>query len=369
MLRFMTNSPQTRRLRRDLIRIAGVLAVMGMAGTASANGCIVVRPSAPLTVGLVNAHEEVPGRWEFTAAYRYLYSDRHFRGSNEEHERQQNDTDVRNTVHTVDYTLSYRPAGRWRLSASVPWIEASRSSLYEHDRVNRHTIKASGIGDLRLMAYRDMLGELPRNVGGLTLGAGVKLPTGDERATDTAYTVDGPEERPVDQSIQLGDGGTGLILELQAYHRLGSDRTFAFFSGSYLINPQEKNGVRTYRETLSPRLQNEAVMSVPDQFQLRTGVAHSLVAVQALTLELALRAEGVPVEDLVGGSGGFRRPGYAVYVEPSLSYSRGRHLANVSVPVALRRNRLQSVTDKERGSHGDAAFADTLLLLNYSFRF
>ena len=42
----------------------------------------------------------------------------------------------------------------------------------------------------------------------------------------------------------------------------------------------------------------------------------------------------------------------------------------IAVPVAVYRNRLRSVPDRlEAGRHGDAAFADWLLLVGYSRRF
>jgi len=73
-----------------------------------------------------------------------------------------------------------------------------------------------------------------------------------------------------------------------------------------------------------------------------------------------------PVEDLIGDSDGFRRPGYAVSVEPGLSFSRGPHTFSVAVPVAAYRNRTRSVADRlVPGRHGDAAFADYVVMLGY----
>ena len=346
----------SRRLRRS----AAALCLSVLPGVLWANGCIVVRPTSQLMLGLENVHETAARKWDYTVGYRYLYSDRHFRGDHEEGERQQERTDVRNEVHTFDHTVAYRHDERWRFSASLPLVYAERSSLYEHDRMNRHTMKASGIGDVRLMGYREMLA--PASERGLTFGLGIKLPTGEKDAMDTAFTADGPEERTVDQSIQPGDGGTGLITELQAFRRVFDDRSYAFFTASYLVNPSNTNGVPTFRSRLS-----EAVMSVPDTYQARTGFARVLSERMGVAMDLALRAEGVPAEDLIGGSDGFRRPGYAIYVEPAVNVQRGKHRFNVSLPIAVERNRVRSVTDRQDGVHGDAAFADYLLMSTYSF--
>lgn len=332
---------------------------------AIASGCIVVRPTAPLVFEVGDGHRGPETRWEYSISYRYLFSDRHFRGSHEEPERQARGTDVRNSVHTFDHTLGWQMNEQWRFTASMPVQFARRSSLYEHDRVNRHTMQANGIGDLRLMAYRDFRPEAGEGNGrGFTLGLGLKLPTGDDSVQDTAFLASGPVQRNVDQSIQPGDGGTGVIIELQGYQQFGEDGlNFLFASGSYLINPSNTNGVATHRGRPS-----EAIMSVPDSYQFRTGLARVLSEESGLTSDFALRLEGVPPEDLIGGSDGFRRPGHALYLEPGLTLERGVHRFNVSAPVAIDRNRTRSVSDRLVGGHGDAAFADWLLQLSYSYR-
>jgi len=76
----------------------------------------------------------------------------------------------------------------------------------------------------------------------------------------------------------------------------------------------------------------------------------------------------VPVRDLIGGSEGFRRPGFAVSIEPGLVYARKGWTASLSAPVALYRAREKSVPDNElevlkgKPQHGDAAFADFMIL-------
>jgi hypothetical protein len=140
-----------------------------------------------------------------------------------------------------------------------------------------------------------------------------------------------------------------------------------------MSNPKEVNGTRTYRETLSPVLANEAIMSVTDQYMARAGLNWN-VSPKGWNLFCGPRIEGIPVRDLVGGSAGFRRPGYVLSVEPGLDWMYGRHDFNVSVPVAVQRNRTQSVTDQENSEttgtyrHGDAAFADWLLNITWSIR-
>lgn len=348
---------------RTLIRLTLFLLPIFFTSTSYANGCIVVRPTSLLTVNLDDSHSSKAGKVEFTTAYRYLYSDRHFRGREEEKNRQAEGSDVRNRINTLDYTWTYWYDDTWRFSASVPYVTATRSSLYEHDRVNRHSMEASGVGDVRLMAYRNMLQTTSEGpMRGVTLGLGVKLPTGKEDVKDIAHRPTGPELRNVDQSIQLGDGGTGLIFEVQAFRQFISESTFGFVTASYLFNPEDTNGVETHRS--NPL---EAEMSVPDTYQVRAGFTQVISYSKGLSFDTALRAEGVPAEDLIGDSNGFRRPGYAIYIEPAINFQKGRHRANLSVPYAIERNRVQSVADRASGAHGDAAFADYLVMGSYGY--
>jgi hypothetical protein len=79
----------------------------------------------------------------------------------------------------------------------------------------------------------------------------------------------------------------------------------------------------------------------------------------SLSFSLAGRIEGVPVHDLVGGSEGFRRPGYAVSIEPGISVAVKSWSFSLNTPVALYRNREQSVSEKTAGIEPIAAgFAD-----------
>ena len=43
----------------------------------------------------------------------------------------------------------------------------------------------------------------------------------------------------MDQSVQPGDGGWGVMVEGQAFWRV--KRSFLFASGSYLVNPKDTN--------------------------------------------------------------------------------------------------------------------------------
>ena len=51
-----------------------------------------------------------------------------------------------------------------------------------------------------------------------------------------------------------------------------------------------------------------------------------------MTASFGLRAEGVPVRDIIGGDTGFRRPGIAVSVEPAINMIvKGKNAVTLSV--------------------------------------
>src|SRR2546422_8658282 len=106
----------------------------------------------------------------------------------------------------------------------------------------RHAVTAVGLGDLSLVGSRWLFG--PRNhTGNIALGLGVKAPTGTHKATDDYFLAGGTSiQYPVDQSIEPGDGGWGVILQLQAYRR-AFHNAIAYLTGSYLINPRRLSDV------------------------------------------------------------------------------------------------------------------------------
>jgi hypothetical protein len=91
--------------------------------------------------------------------------------------------------------------------------------------------------------------------------------------------------------------------------------------------------------------------------------------VKGLAVSFGGRIEGVPPEDLLGDSDGFRRPGFAVSVEPGLAFATGKHVFSLSVPVAVYRERQQSEPEEDADRHGDASFADYLIIASWSVRF
>lgn len=309
-----------------------------------------------------SGNHEPPKRqpWLFSFGYRYQPSTRHFIGTVEQQERELRGTQILNIYHMMDFGISRQITPRWSVQTSVPLIFAYRNQLY----VPRGEFRVRGIGDVTA-GVRTWLFRPPTESGGnVGIGVNLKLPTGRYNATGPATDRNGrPIIATADQSIQNGDGGTGFSVDIQAYKPIPW-QSMVYFTGSYLFNPRNTNGVSTFRTR-----PGEEVMSVSDQYLYRGGVSRAVPKIRGLTVTFGGRMEGVPVRDAFGKSDGFRRPGYAISVDPGFMYAHGANVFSMNIPWAVERNRRRSVPDIRNGTHGDAAFADYAIIFGFSRRF
>jgi hypothetical protein len=327
------------------------------------------------------------GKWQANFGYRHFRSFRHFVGDVEQNaeneangtaERDRAGTNVINHVHQPLIGVTYGLTDRLSLSADLPYFQALRRSPWAGSRPTFAT-SAHGISDL-VFTGRYWVGD-PRKSqnGNLSVGVGLKLPTGNDRAEDEFLVRLDPdgnritEVRPVDQSIQPGDGGWGILTEVQAFKGIG--RFVAFASGAYLMNPQEMNDFN--RNGPSAPVDDSGaenhLLSIADQYVARVGVSTSVW--RNLGANLGLRIEGTTSSDLIGGDRGRRRPGYTLGLDPGVAYMWRGNALSVNVPIAIRRVRTQNYADKleteQTGefANGDAAFADYAIVVAFSHRF
>jgi hypothetical protein len=311
------------------------------------------------------------GEWSVSLGWRYQESDRHFVGDDYQEIRDELGNQVINHVNLADLTVRYQATKRIELSLGVPYFMGTRSQSLRQQGVEleRYQTAARGVGDIFFTTRRWMFDPDTHPGRNLQLGVGVKIPTGQNNVTDTFRVLSGTtvtnQIRTVDQSIQPGDGGFGILVDVSTFSALAGGKVSVYGGGAYLATPGEKSNVQTYRSAVG-----EEVMSIADQFLARGGVALPIPKRANMSFSGGLRVEGVPVRDIIGGDTGFRRPGVAVSIEPAINVVvKGKHSATLAVPIAIYRNRFQSVPDKARGAHGDAAFADYLILAGYSRRF
>jgi hypothetical protein len=341
----------------------------------NAQGCIAIRTTGGSLCTVQHPDETTtetkPDAWQLNISNRYFNSFRHFIGTVQQKQRLKEHSEVINHVNTTDFSVSRDLNRRLSLSIGFPILSTSRSQRGHFGDEARYTTHSFGLGDMNITLYRWMVDPLKSRKGNLQLGLGIKFPTGDYKYQDYFPIDESTKElRTVDQSIQLGDGGTGIIAAANGFYNFSS-LVGIYGNLYYLINPREQNGVPTYRSN-----PNEAITSVPDQYMARLGLNYGFKgSLKNLSVALGGRLEGIPVYDLIGGSEGFRRPGYIFDIEPGLNLMVKKSTFFLEVPVALIRCRTQSVPDKESTAqtgvykNGDAAFADYLINVGYTTRF
>jgi Putative MetA-pathway of phenol degradation len=352
----------------------GFLFLMLATYKANAQGCVAIRGFSACNSHMELGNSSMAGDFSVGTNFRYFQSFRHFRGTHEEANRVADGTEVINDSYFVDINFNYFISERLYANMLLPFVSHVRSSMYEHGGNppnglgERHITRSSGLADMRLGVGYWLFKPNTKSFN-YAIGAGIKLPTGDYNYDDTFYNQ-GPNrdqdiEAVVDQSIQPGDGGLGFNIDFQGYQILSNSFTLTT-SLFYLFNPEETNGVLTRG--------GASEFSVPDQFAALLGAIYS-PNIKGVSFYLGGRIEGVPSKDLIGGSDGFRRPGYAISVDPGINYNTNNLSLSLNVPIALERNRTQSFLDKQRTAQtgvftqGDAAFADYLINLNLVYRF
>lgn len=364
------------RIYSTLLRAFPVFALTAILFTPSnlhAQGCVVAHGTGlPETVDPADQAKS----WDVAVSYRWFQSDRHYVGIAEQKQRAAAGDQVINRSNFTDLTVNYTASPRFDVAVTIPYVSHDRSQVVKNSNaviLDRFHTQATGLADISVIGNAWVFDPATHVNGNLQIGAGLALPTGKDNVSDTFETYDKASgkivavQHAVDQSIQPGSGGYGIIVDLYGYHTLGAGFT-GYFSGQYTITPQDTNGVLTSNT-------GTTVMSIPDTYLGRLGVEYAVAPVQGLSISLGLRAEGVAVYDLVGHSNGFRRPGYSMDVEPGIIYNHNRWAVRFYIPYAIQRDRLQSVPDKQKTratgvySQGDAAFADYEIISSVGYRF
>lgn len=368
------NHPPSKWPVREGILLSVLLAALQFGAQAFGQGCVAARGGTCFHLPGTDIRTEAG--FQASVGYRWLHSDRHFVGDTEHPERQAEGSEVINDSHYIELGLTYNFNPRWSVNLYVPFVFNDRSQVVRSNDVartilTRYATQSYGIGDIRVTGGAWILDPVDMPKANLLVSMGFDAPTGQKDATDTFQVFDNASrqivarERTVDQSIQPGDGGWSILAEIYGYYTL-TERLNAYVNGAYYFTPEEMSGVPTFRGG-----SGEAIMSIADTYMGRVGVDYVLFPKLGISASLGGRIEGVPVYDAIGGSLGFRRPGFAISVEPGVMISRNDWTFGVTTPVAVYRNREQSVPDKMAtpSRHGDAAFADFLVLATISRRF
>jgi len=342
--------------------VAAVIALAVSAPMARAQGCVVARSNGETGGPESEGGYLMPGEFDFGIGYRHQFSFEHYVGDSVERNsagltRTQLGTQVENKINLENVNLTYQLTERFSVTANVPVMSASRHTN------DTDTFQLShGIGDTSFLFSGWLWNPKENKRGNMQIGFGLQIPTGND---DVISNING---KPTvdDYSIQPGSGGYGIIMQWAAYKNVPFAQLY--FNGSYLATPQNTNGI--LRSATAANQPLTEYNSISDQYLLEAGIAAPIKKISGLTLTFGPRFEGVPANDLIGSSLGFRRPGFALSIEPGFQYYRNGNVFTFSIAKAMYRDRTRSAPDDLLGVYtGDAAFANYVWLASYSFRF
>jgi hypothetical protein len=343
-----------------------------------AQGCIISRECAP-EFGMDGGPYLMPSQWQLDGSFRYLDASKHYNGTNYQIQRDTLGTFVMNRQRILDLgatygvtdqfsaniTIPYLVAGEWGLP--LPSAKAATPTSPATQNGPRANFYTSGLGDISINAKYWLLNTKENMTGNIQVSAGIKIPTGNDNVQGNFPNITGKVISYVsaDQSIQPGDGGWGIPLEIDAFKSIG--RFTGFMTAAYLINPRDTNNTPSILISLgitpTPNQLYEVHNTVQDQYLFKIGVAYQIT--DALSISVAGRVEGVPVRDLIGRSDGFRRPGDASFIESGIIWNSPSFGSfSASVPVTITRDRAPDAF----GNPGDATFANYIVLVGYSYR-
>jgi hypothetical protein len=350
--------------RAPLLLAVSFALAQAAAQSAYAQGCVVSRSNGEVGGPTSEGGYLNPGEFDINIGYRHQFSFRHFVGDVEQKQRIANGNQVMNKLNLENVAVTYQITDRFSATAILPVMSASR-----HTHNSPITYTTAGIGDMAFMANGWLWNPKENTRGNVQLGVGFLIPSGRSNLTNVVDALDGkgPQTKYVDYSVQPGQGGWGVPFQWAAYKNIKSYQ--AYFNGSYTAMVQDLN-TSYMRSTTVNAVTKSQYTGISDQYLLEAGVAHAVPRVTGLTATFGPRWEGVPSRNLFPADNlGFRRPGYAVSLEPGLQYVHGRSVFSGEIGRAIHRDRTQSYPDVLTGGHGDAAFADWVWLASYSFRF
>jgi hypothetical protein len=338
------------------LTVAAVL----IATRASAQGCEPIRFSTPVSLGGQGEAYQRQNEWRLTLGYRYLYSNQWFVGSADASSRASGGQSPVLKINTLIADVAYAPTERFQFHLGIPFSHGTQASIWP-DKV-WHTQSVTGIGDISVIGESWLLSPKAHQGGNMSIGLGVKAPTGSHDKSSYVYTATAAIPHAADQTVQPGDGGWGFLLQSQAFRQV-TERLYGYAFGSYMVSPKAKSDVEF-------RPGSKVYWSVPDIYSARAGAAFSVLPDQGLTMSLGARMDGIPLRDLIGGGDDdtIKRTSRVILVDPGLSLTRGKDNFTISVPVRASVDRFKSLYERRTNSLNGGGFAKYLIFASYARR-
>jgi peroxiredoxin len=334
-------------------------------------GCIISR-SGLESSGMEGGYLR-PGDWTTSFGFRHVYSHVHFSGPTENFSRAQLGTEVQSKTNLDDVVVNYQVTPRIGLTATLPFLYASRRQQSQYA-----TLYTSGISDVSIGGnyWVRKPGSEQSGVNNAQFGLSLLIPSGNDRQSNVVATSYGatPTTQYPDYSVQPGGGSWGMVMTWRAFQGLGNHTT-AFIDGDYVMTQGGHHDFWTSHggttNSITPAVTAGMTQfdAIQDQYMVEIGASHPAPGIRGLEVSLMIRDEGVPARNLIGNDLGFKRPGFGVALTPGFSYTHGHHSFQFTVGKVLIRDRTKSVAEKTNGVHeGDAAFANYVWMAGYTIR-
>lgn len=353
----------TVRVRSPIAMLVGAIGLGFLPSSIAAQGCEPIRFTVPISLG-GEGEAYQPGReWRLTLGYRRLHSNQWFIGTEQSPSLAPGGRSPVFKIHTFVGDVAYSFNDRVRARVSIPFSTGSFSRFA--DGAFREQ-SASGIGDVTVQGEVWLLRPRTHQRGNISIGFGIKAPTGSHSKPSQFYMASGPVDFPADQTIQPGDGGWALSMQVMGFQRV-TDRGALYAFGSYMASPKAHSDI-----ALAPSGPNSTVYwSVPDVYSARAGAVFDLLPDEGLSVSLGVRVDGIPVRDLIGGGdeNTIKRTSRIIFADPGLSFTRGKNSFTLSVPWRMKVNRMKSLREQQTGGGvNGGGFAKYLVFASYSRR-
>ncbi len=300
-------------------------------------GCIAIRNITGFGQFAALGYGKTDAKWMMNVDFRFFRANHLY----VKDVKQPNDGLI-NDNRTMNFTLTRILDHGWLVSLDLP-IASNTASLV-HPSGDRHIIQAFGISDIRFTVYKWVRNIDEPKKWNLQAGLGIKLPTGNYHSQDYIYTsATAKMLSTLPGSLQLGDGGTGITTELNAYY-IFNDHISAYGNIFYMFSPVDQNGTTSGFPATPAQIQaTYDVTSVPDAYSSRAGVN---ITLNRWVLSTGMRYEGSPGKDVFGESHGLRRAGYIFSSESGIQYKLKTGFFYSFFTLPLSKGTVQSAPDK-----------------------
>ncbi len=264
---------------------------------ADSQGCVAIRNLTGLGQFAQLGYKQTTDKWSLDIDNRYFKAYHFLEGT-----KNITPSDLSSGITLYEYTMNMELSRildkGWEISLDMPISANQSKGALEHASGDVHATHAYGLGDMRVTLYKWLLNTEVSHKGNIQFGLGIKFPTGNYQTQDYFYTSatdkSYKELAPVNVAIQLGDGGTGIVTQLNAFY-IFSKTVGLYGNFFYLISPKDVNGVASWPPGLLPpdaaALYHETtydVNSVPDNYSCKAGADftfNNFVAVAGLRYE------------------------------------------------------------------------------------